>query len=287
MTRSRTAPRRGFSRIDVAVAVVLGLTLLGLLTPRLVAARQKAARDATINNLKQLALGLHNHHDSYKRMPPAYAKVLGLKSDAALSIYLLPFIEQGPLYNMIREQGGGGERDQFEIDVFVSPLDKTNPKKPAGIQNFASNLRVFGNSKVKYDAAVPLADTMDAMASIPRTFTDGTSNTIVLATKYGVCGEGGSHYASPPKSKTGAFFGQNPAKVKAAAADPTATFQDRPSAKQCLHTPLMAQSYEAEGLLVALADGSTRVVSPRLSALTWNLALQPNDGMPLGKDWEN
>jgi hypothetical protein len=47
----------------------------------------------------------------------------------------------------------------------------------------------------------------------------------------------------------------------------------------------MAQSYEAEGLIVALCDGSTRVIAPGLSPQTWNLALCPNDGMPLGADW--
>src|SRR5437764_1203569 len=63
MTRSRTAPRGGFSRTDLAVMTLMGLTLLGLLTPALQGARQNAARDTTVNNLKQMALALHNHND--------------------------------------------------------------------------------------------------------------------------------------------------------------------------------------------------------------------------------
>jgi len=33
-------------------------------------------------------------------------------------------------------------------------------------------------------------------------------------------------------------------------------------------------------------DGSARTVSPNISTETWNSAVQPNDGNPLGKDWE-
>ena len=39
-------------------------------------------------------------------------------------------------------------------------------------------------------------------------------------------------------------------------------------------------------ILVALADGSVRTVNAgTLTFKTWNNALCPNDGMPLGPDW--
>ncbi len=285
MTRSRTAARGGFSRIELAVVMLLGVCLLGLLTPALYGARQGAARQNTMNNLKQTGLALHNCNDAYGRLPPAYGKAFNFKKNASIHIYLLPFLEQNNLFQQYLQQGGGGDLDKAVIPTYLAPLDKTNPDPAKGIQNFAANLRVFGDTKTKYDAAVPLADTMDSEARIPQTFTDGTSNTVVFATKYGVCGKGGSHYASPPKSDTAAFFGQNPAKVKASPSDPKATFQDRPSKKQCLCVPLMAQSYEEEGLLVGMADGSARRVSPRVSPETWNAALHPSDGMVLGADW--
>jgi hypothetical protein len=285
MIRSGTATRAGFSRADLLVVTVLGLCLLGLLTPALAGGRQKAERKTTENNLKQIALAMHNYHATYKRLPPAYDKVFGFKSNATVHVYLLPYLEQIDLYKQYLDPQGGDKRDKTVVEVFVAPLDKTNPKPPAGIDNFAANLRVFGNLGVKYDAPVPLADTMDAKASIPRSIPDGTSNTIAFATKYGVCAKGGSRYASPPKSDTAAFFGQNPAKVKAAPGSAAATFQDRPDSKLCLCSPLMAQSYEAEGLLVALFDGSTRTIAPGISPQTWNVALCPNDGMVLGADW--
>jgi hypothetical protein len=34
-----------------------------------------------------------------------------------------------------------------------------------------------------------------------------------------------------------------------------------------------------------MADGFARRISPNVSPETWNRLLQPNDGLPLGKDW--
>src|SRR5262249_1305080 len=158
--------------------------------------RQKADRKLTENRLKQVGLAIHNHNDTYRRMPPAYGKVFGFKSNATTHVYLLPFLEQADLYRQYLNQQGGDKRDKAIVEVWVAGLDRTTPNPPEGIANFAANLRVFGNTKVKYDAPVPLADTMDAAARIPASIPDGTSNTIAFATKYGVCGKGGSRFAS-------------------------------------------------------------------------------------------
>jgi hypothetical protein len=131
-----------------------------------------------------------------------------------------------------------------------------------------------------------LGKTEAGRASLPKTFRDGTSNTILFATKYGFCGEnGGSRYASAPSTRTAAFFGQNHAQVKAHPSDKTATFQLRPEGKECCTNPLMAQSFTKAGMPVGIGDGSVRIVSPDLTARTWNCAVQPNDGQVLGPDW--
>jgi hypothetical protein len=119
----------------------------------------------------------------------------------------------------------------------------------------------------------------------PATFPDGTANTIVFGTRYGVCGEGGSRYASAPNTNTAAFFGQNAAKGKAKPADTTGTFLLHPAAGQCVPTPLMGHAFYTSGIDVALADGSVRTVTAQISPRTWNAAMQPNDGQVLGNDW--
>jgi hypothetical protein len=121
-------------------------------------------------------------------------------------------------------------------------------------------------------------------ARIPASFPDGTSNTIVFATKLAAAGDGGSRYAAEPNSKFAAFFGQNAATKPADPSNPAATFQLQPTAKDARNSPLMAQSF-TKNLLVGLGDGSVRDVSAAISAETWNRAVHPSDGNVLGDDW--
>lgn len=62
--------------------------------------RQAAGKNAAANNLKQIALGMHNYNDTYKRLPPAPGMDLQEAAQQKLSwrVALLPFIEEGPLY---------------------------------------------------------------------------------------------------------------------------------------------------------------------------------------------
>lgn len=281
--------RPGFNLIQLLVIIAIIAILLALLLPAVQKVREAAARTQDINNFKQMALAMHSCNDVYRKLPPAYSSYGGVKFPASLHVHILPFIEQAGLYNdYIKQEGGGGTKDASVL-VFIAKDDPSQKDLTAGIQNCAANLRVFADAGIltAFDKALPpLGDEVKGNASIPRTFTDGTSNTIVFTTKMAVCGDdGGSKYASQVNTKYAAFFGQNPAKVQASPSDPAATFQLAPDRKQCLSTPLMAQSFNKRSLIVALADGSVRTLMPDLSAQTWNFALQPNDGNPLGRDW--
>ena len=48
----------------------------------------------------------------------------------------------------------------------------------------------------------------------------------------------------------------------------------------------MAHAFAPSGMQVAFCDVSVRTISPNLSAKTWNLLLQPNDGFPIPADFE-
>jgi hypothetical protein len=63
--------------------------------------RRAHDRTASVNNLKQIGLGLLNYHDTYKGFPPAGIGNFQAGGKPLLSwrVAILPFIEQGPLYN--------------------------------------------------------------------------------------------------------------------------------------------------------------------------------------------
>jgi hypothetical protein len=286
---SQRTGRTGFSLVELILVLTMAATLLGLVLPAVYAARQAQVNRQTINDLKQMALACHNINDVYKKLPPAFDTFANSKVPMSVHVYLLPFIEQDQLYRKIINDE---KVSDAKVMTFIAPDDPSSAKKElAGVQNFAANLRVFSNKglQTKYDADMAaLEKTEPGTPSIPRTFQDGTSNTILFATKYGFCGEdGGSRYGSAPNTKTAAFFGQNHSQVKAHPSDKTATFQLLPEGKECCTSPLMAQSFTKTGIAIGLGDGSVRVVSATLSPETWNAAVHPNDGMPLGADWNN
>jgi len=281
--------RCGFSLVELLVVIFIAAVLLGMVLPAVRSAQVAGEDKETFNCLRQMSLAANNCNAQWKKLPPAFDQFGGIKYPASVHVYLMPYLEAEQIYKTFLEKGKGDAK--AKVAVFISSKDPSASKKDKdGIQNLAANLRAFADRglQTKYNENMPALKAVEpGTASIPRTFPDGTSNTIAFVTKYGYCGEdGGSRYAAAPNTKYAAFFGQNAATKKADPADPKATFQLHPDAKQCVSSPLMGQSFTKKGLLISMFDGSARTVSPNISTETWNSAVQPNDGNPLGKDWE-
>ena len=101
---------RGFTLVDLLVVIAIIGILVALLLPAVQAA-EAARRMQCSNNSKQILLGLHNYHDTYKVFPngemgtnPAGCgwNTNSGTCDSAGPIYMiLPFIEQKPLWDTI------------------------------------------------------------------------------------------------------------------------------------------------------------------------------------------
>lgn len=91
--------RVGFSLVELLVVIGIISLLLSLALPAIQRVRESAARVQCQNNLKQIGIALHHHHDTYGRLPPQPAKD---ENDPNYSLtwmaLILPQIDQGPLW---------------------------------------------------------------------------------------------------------------------------------------------------------------------------------------------
>lgn len=98
--------KSGFTLVELLVVIAIIGVLIALLLPAVQAAREAARRMQCTNNLKQLGIGMHNHHDTKGLFPPGFRSISetntsgNWKTSHALGwcVFLLPFMEQNSLY---------------------------------------------------------------------------------------------------------------------------------------------------------------------------------------------
>jgi len=121
----------GFTLIELLVVIAIIAILIALLLPAVQQAREAARRSQCKNNLKQIGLALHNYHDTHRMFPPGWVgrdQDDGTPGDGipgggwAWSVFILPFIDQAPMYNALNVQNGASV-----IPPALTPNDKFLP----------------------------------------------------------------------------------------------------------------------------------------------------------------
>lgn len=105
MRRHSFGRRCGFTLVELLVVIAIIGVLVALLLPAVQAAREAARRTQCTNNLKQIAIAAHNHHDVYKRFPSGHRLTYNAASNTQVyfsnwAIQLLPFMEQQQLFDL-------------------------------------------------------------------------------------------------------------------------------------------------------------------------------------------
>jgi hypothetical protein len=147
-----------------------GLTpvALGLLLPAVQKVRQAAGRVQSQNNLKQIAIAMHNYHDVMGSLPPAYRADKDGKPLLSWRVLILPYIEQQNLYNQFHlDEPWDSPHNKKLIELMPKTYRSPAAHAPPGWTNY---LTVRGK-----DTAFPGARGV-TFAQI----TDGLSNTIMV-----------------------------------------------------------------------------------------------------------
>jgi prepilin-type N-terminal cleavage/methylation domain-containing protein len=128
----RKVGNRAFTLIELLVVIAIIGILIGLLLPAVQKIRESANRTQCANNLKQMALAVHNHHDTMNALPTAgdpfyynYNRTLvgtvpcvGGAQSWGWMYQILPYMEQDNLWNHYEPDTNPSDL-QFQGDYFI------------------------------------------------------------------------------------------------------------------------------------------------------------------------
>jgi prepilin-type N-terminal cleavage/methylation domain-containing protein len=126
---------RGFTLVELLVVIAIIAILIGLLLPAVQRVREASMRTQCQNNLKQLALAVHNHVSAFGYLPTAGEwnfynanrtltssgqPATGKDQSWGWTYQILPFIEQDALWRYVEPASKDPTTSTFQGDYYVA-----------------------------------------------------------------------------------------------------------------------------------------------------------------------
>lgn len=184
--------RKGFTLVELLVVIAIIGILIALLLPAVQAAREAARRAQCTNNLKQLALGVHNYHDIFRAFARYAYPVSGYSQWQSFSVHkrILPFIEQKPVYDKLKDSlpwytSPDNDARKTKIAAFICPSDRgfSNTSEPGNCNYPASAGACLGwpnTGRLPISSAAENGFFQLRRETRFADITDGASNTIMF-----------------------------------------------------------------------------------------------------------
>jgi prepilin-type N-terminal cleavage/methylation domain-containing protein/prepilin-type processing-associated H-X9-DG protein len=306
--------RLGFTLVELLVVIAIIGVLVALLLPAVQSAREAARRQTCLNNLKQIALAMHNYEDTNKVLP------VGLMGGAVTTpddgfgwgTAILPFIEQKALFDQINPNGQAGvfravfnatalpmKGGETPIKTYRCPtsqlpkvVDATWRLPGAGVYPPSSRLFLgYAINDYKGNGGGCVNDNdgvLGKRAEIPwvrfAEITDGLSNVPLVAE---------SSYVTANSSTAPTSITAWPVWVGGPGSDESIRYESGTSTPincRCTPTTMINAinddcvfSWHPNGAQVSFCDGSVKFISQNIAAQTWCNMNSRNDGRPVGE----
>ena len=163
---------RGFTLVELLVVIAIIGVLIALLLPAVQQAREAARRMSCTNNLKQIALAMHNYHDTYLTFPSGCMATSNNADPPSgpqmwgWGVLILPQIEQNNLYDSL------SPNTRRLVDVLNDTTDRVLVQRPIAAYRCPSD-----TTKDTLQGTPQTMD-FDGTAGVGTNFFGGTSNYI-------------------------------------------------------------------------------------------------------------